>query len=480
MDSFHGGLPGAVPPLAGHGGSIRYLPQPSAPGLLLPDSGSTGCWHRCDAPVLGSSPGLRPPTVRVHPVLPHQGSPIPQPGGDSSGSVLAAPPMVPGSLGAPGGGAGPSTSAQGPSVPATHPPLPSEPPSASSDWVSNCQRAARHFGFSSRVARQLAFCRRPSTCLNYQFKWNTYRAWCRSHGHSVSRPSIPKVADFLLYLRRFPNLSYSSIASFRSMLSSAFRFVLPELSSHPVLHDLLRSFRIERPLPSSRLPSWDLLKVLSLLREPPFEPLSSCWLRDLTRKVLFLLSLATARRVGELQAVSSAVFSSGGDLYLSYLPEFRAKSESFAHPLPRSFRVRSLRDFVSSLPGELSLCPVCALQVYIQRTSSLSPRPRSLFVSPRSPSRPLSKNALSSFLRSVILLSFPSPSAAPSASSHAHSVRGMATFAAFSRNVPLASILSAATWSSSTVFTSFCLRDVQFSSSSGSSLGPVVAVGAVV
>ena len=116
MDSFHGCLPGAVPPLTGHSGSLRYLPQPSAPGLLLPDGGSPGCGHSSDAPVLGSSPGLRLPAVWAHPALPHQGSPIPQPGGDSSGCVLAAPPMVLGSLRAPGGGAGPSTSAQGPSA----------------------------------------------------------------------------------------------------------------------------------------------------------------------------------------------------------------------------------------------------------------------------------------------------------------------------------------------------------------------------
>ena len=131
-------------------------------------------------------------------------------------------------------------------------------------------------------------------------------------------PFVPKAADFLLYLCCSLHLSYSSIASYRSMLSAAFRFVLPELSSHPVLHDLLRSFRLERPLPSSQVPSWDLLRVLSLLWGPPFEPLSSCSLRDLTRKVLFLLSLAMARRVGELHVVSS----SGGDLFLSYLPSF--------------------------------------------------------------------------------------------------------------------------------------------------------------
>ena len=239
------------------------------------------------------------------------------------------------------------------------------------------------------------------------------------------------------------------------MLSATFRFVLLELSSHPVLHDLLRSFRIERPLSSSRFPTCVLLRVLSLLRGSPFEPLESCYLRDLTRKMLFLLSLATARRVGELQAVSSAVSSSGGDLFLSYLLEFRAKTESSSNPLPRSFRVRSLRDFVGSLPDELSLCPVRALQIYLHRTSSLSPRPRSLFVSPRAPSRSLSKNALSFFLRSVISLSFPPSSHLPSSSSRPHSIRAISTSAAFSRNVPLSSILAAVTWGSSTFFTSF-------------------------
>ena len=137
------------------------------------------------------------------------------------------------------------------------------------------------------------------------------------------------------------------------MLSGVFRFVLPELSSHFVLRDLLRSLRLERPLSSSRVPPWDLSRVLSFLRSPPFEPLSSCSLRDLTRKVLFLVSLATALRVGELQAVSVEVSSSGKDLFLTYLPEFRDKSESEARPLPRFFRVRSLSDFVGSLPDEL-------------------------------------------------------------------------------------------------------------------------------
>ena len=117
------------------------------------------------------------------------------------------------------------------------------------------------------------------------------------------------------------------------MLSALFRFVLRDISSHPVLHDLLHSFRIERPLPSSRVPPWDLLLVLTLLRGSPFEPLSSCSLQDLSRKVLFFVSLATARHVGELHAVSSCLFR----VAISSSHIFQNSGPS-PNPLPTLFR----------------------------------------------------------------------------------------------------------------------------------------------
>ena len=76
---------------------------------------------------------------------------------------------------------------------------------------------------------------------------------------------------------------------------------------------------------------------------------------------------------------------------MSYLPVFRTMSESEAHPLPRSFCVRSLADFVGILTVELLLCPVCSLRISLARTASLPSCPRALFVSPRAPSRPLSE-----------------------------------------------------------------------------------------
>ena len=79
------------------------------------------------------------------------------------------------------------------------------------------------------------------------------------------------------------------------MLSVVSKFHLPALSSHPVLRDLLRSFRVSAPSYPMRPPSWDLSKVLRFLNSGAFEPLRDAPLRDLSKKVLFLLALATAR-----------------------------------------------------------------------------------------------------------------------------------------------------------------------------------------
>ena len=273
MDPLSGGVSGAVSPLAGHYRPVRHVPQQPALSLFLADGRSAVCWDRRCAPIVGLPTSVLVPSVRFPSAGPHQGSPISEPGVDVGGSLLAAEAVVPGSLRAPSGSAGPSAYADGSSQTTPLPSSPPEPPHASLDWLSYCERSARHLGFSSRVAHQLAFCRRSSMHVNYQAKWVIYCSWCHSHGHSISCPSISKIADFLLYLRRSLHLPYSSIASYHFMLSAVCRFVLPEVSSHPILHDLLHFFRIERPLPSSWVPPWDLLLVLNLLWVPPLSRL---------------------------------------------------------------------------------------------------------------------------------------------------------------------------------------------------------------
>ena len=245
-------------------------------------------------------------------------------------------------------------------------------------------------------------------------------------GHSISRPTLPKVADFFLWLHHTRKLSVSAIMGYRSLLSAVFRFQLPVISSSPILQDLLRSFQVTAPSRSINPPPWDLNKVLLYLQSSTFEPLQSISLRSLSKKTLFLISLATAKRVSELQALSKIVSFSAEGAVVSYALEFLTKTESALRPLPHSFLVKSLADFAAGLDEDLLLCPVRCLRIYLQRTVPGVNRPRRLFVSPRNPTRAISKNAISYFLLEVIAEA--GASSVANVVPRAHSIRGVATF----------------------------------------------------
>ena len=256
-------------------------------------------------------------------------------------------------------------------------------PFASSACVAPLKRFASQAGFSETVAGQLALCRRKSR-LNCQARWGQFRRWCRDLHHRSSEPTIPKTAKFLTFLFKTEKAAVSTIKGYRAMLSSVFKFSLPEISSSPILKDLVLSFEISAPRPLHYSPPWDLDKVLEYLSGPPFEPLAEASFRNKTRKALFLVAIATAKRVGELQALSFSVSHRGDDLVLHYNPFFLAKTESVSNPLPRSVIVQSLADFVGDLP-ERVLCPVRAVRYLRRAARSVEFTPSRLFVSPSDP-----------------------------------------------------------------------------------------------
>ena len=122
--------------------------------------------------------------------------------------------------------------------------------------------------------------------------------------------------------------------------------------------------------------------------------------------------------------------------------------------------------------------PVRSLRVYLERVKSAVSRASSLFVSPRLPSRQISKNTVSFFLREVI-----SGTGAVRGDVvtplRAHSIRGIAISTVFMQSWSVSKVLEAASWRSNSVFASFYLRDVQYVMEGLRSLEPIVAVGSV-
>ena len=124
-------------------------------------------------------------------------------------------------------------------------PLPSsapEPPRAEPSCMETLQQFARHLGLSWCMAQQLSLCRCKSTRCLYQHRWQCYQAWCFRRGHSVSSPSVPKIANFLMYLRTKKHLSVAAIKGYHSTLVYVFKYCLLELLDSFILRDLIRSF----------------------------------------------------------------------------------------------------------------------------------------------------------------------------------------------------------------------------------------------
>ena len=215
----------------------------------------------------------------------------------------------------------------------------------------------------------------------------------------IGRPllPLPKLLNFLLICssaKGLPSLPSKDIGPCYQRFSNfCFRRSLLLLYLK-TLFGLLRYLLLDLFFP----PPWDLDKVLQFLSGPPFEPLARASFLDKTKKALFLLAMATAKRVSELQALSFSVSFQGEDLVLYYDPFFLAKTESAANPLPRSVIVPSLSDFAGDLPERVQ-CPVRAIKFLRKAARSASYIPSRLFVSPRNPERAMSKNAMSFYLR---------------------------------------------------------------------------------
>lgn len=77
------------------------------------------------------------------------------------------------------------------------------------------------------------------------------------------------------------------------------------MANHPHVQRFLSGVALLKPPPVHRFPRKDLNKVLVALMGKPFEPLATVPFKLLSYKILFLVSITSARRVSELGALST-------------------------------------------------------------------------------------------------------------------------------------------------------------------------------
>ena len=264
MDAAPGGSPRSSPPVAGDHRPIRDLADSKAPTVLCSSVGAQGNRDRCISLAFGHLQAYAfPPIAIIRRVL------LELRASHNFDLTLIAPfwpqrDWFSRSTGTSIRRSNSTTQTSRSAATTAFPSVSRKSPFDSSHCGATLKRFTSQAGFSETVAGQLALCRRKSTRLNYQARWGKFRQWCRDFHHRSSEPTIPKIAEFI------KKAAVSTIKGYRAMLSSVFKFFLPEISSSPILKDLVRSFETSAPRPLHHSPPWDFGQGTGVLVRAPF------------------------------------------------------------------------------------------------------------------------------------------------------------------------------------------------------------------
>ena len=336
--------------------------------------------------------------------------------------------------------------------------------SASVESQPSCLEVIKGFhkerGFSEAVAQRLAVSQRQSSAGVYE--------------SNPVKATVQQLADFLIFLFEEKKLAISSMQGYRSCLSKVFLARGIDISHDRDLNMLVRNFAIERPVQHREVPRWDLMVVLRLLMKPPFEPMNMASLADMTRKLGFLLTLASAKRNSEVWAFSPDV-RFGQDYNaatLSFLPNFLAKTMDPSRPetdyapvtIPALGQVvvpSQGTEILSQLkhkgqdPNNRFRCLLCAFK--LGHTGDISKQTVSGWI------RQLIKQAYSAIQDEDI------PHLTHT-NFQARELRAFSSSLAFHQNYSLKQVMEAASWRNNNTFVSFYLRDL-------SQMGDVTTAG---
>jgi hypothetical protein len=363
---------------------------------------------------------------------------------------------------------------------------PPEPIRSSSSRVETLKRHLQAKGFSASITSRLCKSIRQSTCRIYDNKWKRWYSWCTQRQKDPCAPSVNLLCEFLVGLFE-SGVNIQALRGHRSAINSVLRITAPgEILTSLHLSDLVKSFGIERPVTRRFFPSWDLSKVLRSLLTAPYEPLHDAPMSLLTQKTVFLLALASGSRRGEIAAWSRAprhLRFSDRDSAVSLLPsvEFRAKTQR-PHEASRPVRIPALT--IAGDEIEKFQCPVRALKIYVKRTQHLfkaqdKPQLFKPYIGKATETKPAH---ISNWLVRVIRRAYEEEDVMTDQNfkATAHDIRALSTSWAATNGVPMDEILAAASWRSSSVFTSHYLKDMCHQAATLHSLGPVVAARQVV
>ena len=473
-----------------HGLSINrtvcHTSEPQAAIICVAHTGSECAINRCPHDGLESHTCLCVSTVPSYTSCDKQNTVIPVQDSINSAS-MAQQTMVSRTHRYVGVTAGISASNSKPASSAKRQNSTSKPGPSTTSRLGIVKQSLRDRQFSSEVAEHVSKARRDSTVKFYDAKWQIFRDWANQRKINPIQATPQIVADFLTFLFSVKKCQVSTIRGYRSTISNTLKYrTAYDFRLHPVLSELIKSFAKQKPVDRSLAPKWDLAFNLSHMCKAPFEPLDKASLFHLSVKTVFLVTMATVRRVSEVHAFSidpdHLRFSNmDGSLILRTQMGFLARNK-LPSRAPDSITIPKLSNFCRKSDNFHSmLCPVLAVKIYLNKTKSLRKHRKRLFI-PTQGDKDLAKSTLSHWVKYAIKNAYDSISKNSNRlfKPRVHELRALSASCAYINYIPLEEILKSAVWSSSSLFASHYLRDFREQTENLRAMGPIIAAQKVV
>ena len=353
---------------------VRVETQRSATGLLLPSPGRPGCSRGCVSASLGQPGCVRVPALRSARKGAVTSTAVSKLFDDSGSSSLGRQGLVRGPTAPADASASRSASVGRRHSPAPQRPPPPRRPRGEASRVATVKQLLRKSGFSRGAVSEMSRCIRESTSNVYQSKWLTFCNWCRGRGVTPVNTSVPLITEFFIHLVRDKDLSVPAVRGYRASLNSVFALKGRDLAASREVSMLFRSFSKSARPERLRPPNWDVSLVLQSLTPAPYEPLRSADERFLAQKALFLIALASAKRIGKLHALSYRVSHSRdwGEASFVFVPGFVAKTKDPSSQDPRfdSFTIPALPKASDNPNGRLVSCTCSKVVLAPNRSTS--------------------------------------------------------------------------------------------------------------
>ncbi|XP_044162144.1 uncharacterized protein LOC122946519 isoform X1 [Bufo gargarizans] len=459
MEVEPGGIPNDLPTVGETSSGFICVQQKYSAGLFLlarPKRRTTG--GGCSFPTLGYEPSLR-----FSPTSPHTANPEEIERvlihADLGSSSLAQESLVFGSKDHVHQGTNNPSKKTRPTI--TRSSVSPQPGQTEPYSVDPERQTLRNKGLSDKVISTLQSCRKPITRAIYNKIWKKFSSWLSQNQADARSPTVGCILEFLQ--EGFDaGLKPSTLKVQVSALSCCLD---TPLADHRWIRSFLKAASRLRPTLRQSVPPWSLNVVLEGLCDPPFEPIGQISEKFLSLKAVFLLAITTARRIGEIQALSIK------QPYLRILddriilkpdPAFLPKVVSAFH----REQELTLPSFCS-LPKNIQeerfqrLDVRRAILAYLDRTSSWR-RSSNLFIQFGGKNRGLkaSKQTLARWIKDTIRETYRLQEIACPLNLKAHSTRAMATSWAERADATIDQICKAATWYSFLTFAKHYRLDV--------------------